>query len=153
MKRLTLAGGLSLVLAGCQSASPPADCMTPPSPDMQKQVSALQSHTALLQANGAINTRTFNLPATVTANSDRLTLQWDGDAVELLNHLARQRGLEFVYTGTRLPLPVDVNVRNMTFQNLLDLVRAQTGWRATLTQTGVMLRLDFTLPQRRERLT
>lgn len=68
--------------------------------------------------------------------------------MELLSTLARQRGLEFVYTGVRLPLPVDVNVKDMTFENLLSLLRVQIGWRAKLVQDGVELRLYFTVPDK-----
>lgn len=152
MKTLTPAALLlPVVLTACQSTPPPV--CPPASAAQQSRAQQTRIHTEALQRAGAINHRTLNLPAPVTADSQRVTVQWDGDAVELLEKLARQRGMHFVYTGTRLPLPVDVNVRDMTFANLLDLLRVQTGWRARIIRTGVELRLYFSAPQRGGRLT
>lgn len=152
---LASATALALLLSGCQTPPPSQVSCTPAPPlpaSTQKQIQNLQLHNQLLQQSGAINTKAFSLPATLTANSQRVTIQWDGDAVELLSTLARQRGLEFVYTGVRLPLPVDVNVKDMTFENLLSLLRVQIGWRAKLVQDGVELRLYFTVPDKGGRL-
>lgn len=142
---------LTLLLSGCQTPPSSQVSCTPQSTTIRTQTVNMQ--TRLLQKNGAINTRAFRLPPPVTANSQRITIKWDGDAVELLAQLAHRRGANFVYTGTRLPLPVDVNVTNMTFENLLSLLREQIGWRARLTQDGSELRLYFSVPERGGRLT
>lgn len=97
---------------------------------------------------GLLNQLNSAWPEQINANSQRISVDWDGDAVELLATLARQRGYQFVYTGTRLPLPVNIRARNMTFEHVLGLIRIQTGWRARLTQEGVELRLYFTLPDK-----
>lgn len=81
------------------------------------------------------------------ANSDSVSFDWDGDAVELLSSLARARGLQFNYNGVRLPLPVSVHVRNMTFSNVLRIVEAQTAWRATINQYPGLLQLTFMKPE------
>lgn len=148
MKRHVLAALLPLLLAGCQTASE-VDCK-PATSNSDLQANAIQAGiTALLSA---INQKAFRLGNGITANSQRISIEWDGDAVELLNTLARQRGYRFVYTGTRLPLPVNVHVNNMTFEQVLDLVRVQIGWRAKLVQEGVELRLYFSLPDKGGRL-
>lgn len=36
------------------------------------------------------------------AHSDRVSFDWEGDALELLNELARLRGQQFSYSGVRL---------------------------------------------------
>lgn len=152
---LACATALVLLLSGCQTQQHSLVSCTPTPPlsaATQKQIQNLQLHTQMLQQSGAINTKAFTLPPTLTANSQRVTLQWDGDAVELLATLARQRGLEFVYTGVRLPLPVDVNVKDMTFENLLSLLKVQIGWRAKLVQDGMELRLYFTVPDKGGRM-
>ncbi len=46
--------------------------------------------------------------------------------LELLNELARLRGQQFSYSGVRLPLPVSLHVRDMTFADVLRLTEAQT---------------------------
>ncbi|MNY55825.1 hypothetical protein D3C86_1918360 [compost metagenome] len=102
--------------------------------------------------NGALNGTADRLPSAITANSDRLSLDWEGDAIELLAQLARQRGLNFGYTGVRLPLPVSVHVSNITFENLLRQLETQIGWRATLKQQPLELQLYFALPDKGGRL-
>lgn len=154
MKQRFLMMLLPVLLSGCQT--PPASQVscapTVLPPATQKQVQAVQTHTSLLAQSGAINQKALTFPPPLTANSQRVTVAWDGDAVELLASLARQRGLEFAYSGTRLPLPVDVNVTDMTFENLLTLLKVQIGWRAKLVQDGVELRLYFTVPDKGGRL-
>lgn len=152
MKRHVLAALLPLLLAGCQTASE-VDCKPAiPNSNLQANANASQAGMTTLLKSGAINQKAFQLGNGITANSQRISIEWDGDAVELLNTLARQRGYRFVYTGTRLPLPVNVHVNNMTFEQVLDLIRVQTGWRAKLVQEGVELRLYFTLPDKGGRL-
>lgn len=152
MKRHVLVAMLPLLLSGCQTVSE-VDCKPETTTEkLQIKVDATQSGMTTLLKAGAINQKSTHLDNAITANSQRLSIEWDGDAVELLNTLARQRGYRFVYTGTRLPLPVNVHVNNMTFEQVLDLVRVQTGWRAKLVQEGVELRLYFTLPDKGGRL-
>ncbi|MBP2199211.1 DotD/TraH family lipoprotein [Pantoea cypripedii] len=79
----------------------------------------------------------------IRANSDSVSFDWEGDAVELLTELARSRGLQFNYSGVRLPLPVTLHVQNMTFANVLRLIESQTAWRATLHQYPGLLQLTF----------
>ncbi|ELQ6864026.1 DotD/TraH family lipoprotein, partial [Salmonella enterica] len=89
-------------------------------------------------------------PPLITANSEPVSFDWEGDAVELLNALARARGLQFSYSGVRLPLPVTLHVRNMTFANVLRLIEAQTAWRATLHQYPGLLNISFMQPERKK---
>lgn len=81
------------------------------------------------------------LPVSVIrADSDRVTLSWNGDAVELLTVLARARGQVFSYAGVRLPLPLDIDVQGVTYANLLRIIEMQTAWRATImTYPGQMV--------------
>ncbi|ALX97505.1 hypothetical protein AV650_28545 (plasmid) [Serratia fonticola] len=73
-------------------------------------------HQQQLYLDGALNQKATRLPGSFAANSDRLSLNWEGDAIELLAQLARQRGLNFAYSGVRLPLPVSVHVDNITLR-------------------------------------
>ncbi len=151
---LAQATALVLLLSGCQT--PPisqVSCAPSSLPAAtQKQAQTVQTRTALLAQSGALNQKVVLPASPLTANSQRVTVTWEGDAVELLATLARQRGLEFAYSGTRLPLPVDISVTQMTFENLLTLLKVQIGWRAKLEQNGVQLHLYFTLPDRGGRL-
>ncbi|EAN9728866.1 hypothetical protein FKH18_25810 [Salmonella enterica] len=86
------------------------------------------------------------LPGRITANSQRVTVDWDGDAIELLSALAHQRGLILRYSGVRLPLPVTVHERDITFETLLRLIRTQISWRATVTQQSGAIEVGFMPP-------
>lgn len=81
--------------------------------------------------------------AAIRADSDRVTLSWNGDAVELLSSLARARGQAFSYIGVRLPLPVDIEVQDVTYANVLRMIEMQTAWRATLVTYPGQMVLQF----------
>lgn len=144
MKRHVLATLLPLLLAGCQV---PAPSSTVAPGNLTLTTRETQTGIARLYQAGVINQPVYAFtPGNIRSHSDRLTLRWDGDAIELLHTLARQRGYRFVYTGTRLPLPVNIYVTDTTFAQVLELLRQQTGWRASLLQEGVELRLHFMPP-------
>ncbi|EAB7467290.1 TraH, partial [Salmonella enterica subsp. enterica] len=97
-----------LALAGCASQS-----------EKEKQISAQQlvdqelreqaikiklAQDELYQA-GAINRTRYKFPTIINANSQYVRVSWQGDAYELLEQLAKQRGLQFTSQGIKLPLP------------------------------------------------
>nr|WP_241390274.1 DotD/TraH family lipoprotein [Serratia proteamaculans]ULG14159.1 hypothetical protein 25Ep1_00058 [Serratia proteamaculans]ULG17270.1 hypothetical protein 10novelp1_00057 [Serratia proteamaculans]ULG17625.1 hypothetical protein Ep_00056 [Serratia proteamaculans]ULG17838.1 hypothetical protein Gp1_00058 [Serratia proteamaculans] len=113
----------------------------------------IQNTTARLNQADAINqTRSSLFIPRITANSQRISLDWDGDAIELLSQLAHQRGLSFAYTGVRLPLPLTIHVQDATFEQVLRLVRTQIDWRAQIDQQPTELRLYFMLPLKKGKL-
>ena len=133
----------SFMLAGCQQPKSVITAPYVPPEKTSQNVSIVRAQQYQLWDEKVINTRT-PLPAdTIYANSTRLSLDWDGDAIELLAQLARQRGLQFNYSGVHLPLPLNIHVRDMTFQNLLRLVESQISWRATLHQYPGLLQVEF----------
>ncbi|MBO1811524.1 DotD/TraH family lipoprotein [Serratia ureilytica] len=142
--RLSAACAATLLLSACQTPATPSH-----TPVESASTPRIVSQQQVLWQEGAINQRTpsFIKVSGIRANSDRVYVQWDGDAVELLSHLARQRGLAFVWTGVRLPLPVSVDVNGITYQNLLRLIELQTAWRATLHEYPGQLTLAFAQPE------
>ncbi|OZP55817.1 conjugal transfer protein TraH [Serratia marcescens] len=117
--------------------------------DTQYNAEQIQNAQNNLYLSGAINqVRAPLFTPGISANSQRVTLNWDGDAVELLSHLARQRGLTFNWTGVRLPLPVNLHVNGVTYQNLLRMIEVQTAWRATLHEFPGQLTLVFLQPEK-----
>lgn len=148
-KIIRLTGIALTMLAGCQAQQPHN---TAPLTQTSDDASRIRSTQQQLYLDGALNKKATRLPGSFTANSDRLSLNWDGDAIELLAQLARQRGLNFAYSGVRLPLPVSVYVDNITFENLLRQLETQIGWRATLKQQPLELHLYFALPDKGGRL-
>lgn len=146
MRTFYLAVLAALLLSGC-SRTAPVTVQTASTDALQIRNTQQQ-----LYLDKAINQTSGRLAASFTANSDRLSLDWEGDAIELLAQLARQRGWNFGYTGVRLPLPVTVHVNDITFENLLLQLETQIGWRATLKQQPLELHLYFSLPDKGGRL-
>lgn len=139
------APAVALLLAGCQVFQQKAAPPVTPDPALVRLVAQQQ----VLWQEGAINTLS-PLPAdAIEANTERVSVNWSGDAVELLSHLAKQRGARFNWTGVRLPLPVNVHVRGVTYQNLLLMIELQVSWRASLHQMPSQLTLAF-MPVQRE---
>jgi len=134
------APAVALLLSGCQAfyGKAPVDPAAP-NPDLIRVIAQQQ----VLWQEGVINTSS-ELPAdAIRYDGDFVTVNWSADAIELLSHLAKQRGVRFTWTGVRLPLPVNVHASAVTYQNLLHLIEAQTAWRATLYQMPGQLSLNF----------
>lgn len=150
MKITYLATLACFLLSGCQAQQTRTAPVTvqPASAD----ASQIRHSQQQLYLDGALNQTSGRQAVSFTANSDRLSLDWEGDAIELLAQLARQRGLNFAYSGVRLPLPVSIHVSNITFENLLRQLETQIGWRATLKQQPLELHLYFALPDKGGRL-
>nr|WP_242447814.1 DotD/TraH family lipoprotein [Serratia marcescens] len=49
---------------------------------------------------GAINRTRYKFPTIINANSQYVRVSWQGDAYELLEQLAKQRGLQFTSQGS-----------------------------------------------------
>ncbi|ENR3228640.1 DotD/TraH family lipoprotein [Salmonella enterica] len=143
MKRPILIGILvPFLLSGYQQApaSTSTSSMLTPTP-AQIAIKQEQQRLALnLTEDGWL------LPGRITANSQRVSVDWDGDAIELLSKLAHQRGITLRYSGVRLPLPVTIHERDVSFETLLRLIRTQISWRATVTQMADALEVSFMPP-------
>ncbi|MBC8950071.1 DotD/TraH family lipoprotein [Xenorhabdus sp. TS4] len=144
MKRLIIFITLSVMLAGCQQKPIVSQHQAPPSLTISTQ--QLQKLRQELHQKGVLEKANTQFPTKINSNSQLITVNWSGDAIELLSQLAHQRGLTFAYTGVRLPLPVTVHEENISFEHLLRVINTQINWRARLEQNPVELRLYFMLP-------
>lgn len=148
MNYLMLPGVLALaLLAGCQA---PAPATTPADRYGAASAVGITRHAQYQMWNNGVwsGTTPGAVPmAIILSNSAEVSFDWEGDAVELLAELAHARGLQFNFSGVRLPLPVTLHVRGMTYNNVLRLVEAQTAWRATLHQYPGLLQLNFMQPE------
>ncbi|MHA6678695.1 DotD/TraH family lipoprotein [Enterobacter cloacae] len=129
------------LLSGCQTAPVTQSGRGPAA--VQPRVVTPRPALQLLWLEGDLDTATSLPVAVIRADSDRVTLSWNGDAVELLTALARARGQTFSYAGVRLPLPVDIDVQGITYSNLLRIIEMQTAWRATLVMYPGQMVLQF----------
>lgn len=75
------------------------------------------------------------------------SLNWAGEASEILSRLAVARGLKFKITGPqpRLALPVFIKLRNVSFQDALVAIADQLGQRADVVLHDDMLELRMRL--------
>lgn len=132
----------ALLLCGCQltpqthmrETATAKNVISPPKPALQM---------TQLWMEGSLREDTPLPVAAIRADSDRVTFNWNGDAIELLSQLARARGQSFSYTGVRLPLPVDIEVQSTTYANVLRIVEMQIAWRATLVTYPGQMVLQF----------
>ncbi|MDV5550531.1 DotD/TraH family lipoprotein [Klebsiella pneumoniae] len=102
---------------------------------------------------GAINRTRYKFPTIINANSQYVRVSWQGDAYELLEQFAKQRGLTLTSQGIKLPLPLNIDVggSKVTFEQLLTLIRQQTQYRATINQKNLgELQSCFTSHHRRK---
>ncbi|WP_387691559.1 DotD/TraH family lipoprotein [Photorhabdus sp. RM71S] len=142
MKLPILFGALvPLLVSGCQQA--PASQSTKQRPTISTSEIELKQNQQQLALT--LTEDGWLLPGRITANSQRVSVDWDGDAMELLTQLAHQRGLLLRYSGVRLPLPITIHERDVTFETLLRLIRTQIDWRATLNQQADALEVGFML--------
>lgn len=111
--------------------------------DAAKKIQAAQSD--LYQA-GAIGQVTAK-PPVVLSQGDLITLSWQGDAIQLLEQLARDRGMVFTTVGVKLPLPVNIDVQDSSYEDLMRLISSQVGYRATISEYNNQLTLRYNQPR------
>lgn len=141
---------VATMLSGCHLPANRPVVMPLNNAERQDNTAQIPQAQTTLYLSGTLNqVRAPLVTDGISAHSQRVTVNWDGDAVELLSHLARQRGLIFTWTGVRLPLPVNVHVNGVTYQNLLRMIEVQTAWRATLHEFPGQLTLAFLPPENR----
>jgi defect-in-organelle-trafficking protein DotD len=138
---------IGLALAGC-AAQPVADNAQA---EVDRQIleasqKILSSQTALYKA-GALNQPVLAQPATVSNDQQRITLSWQGDALQLLDKLAHDRGQAFSVIGLRMPLPVNIEVSGAPYDSVMDMLRAQIGYRAEISQSAEKLVLQYNAPK------
>ncbi|MFS7316523.1 DotD/TraH family lipoprotein [Rahnella rivi] len=133
----------AMLLSGCHAVSARNTTPTMPVAATSPTSSGVVLQQQRLWLEGDMSTEAPLPVTTIRADSDRVTLSWHGDAVELLTALARARGQVFSYAGVRLPLPVDIDVQGVTYANLLRIIEMQTVWRATLSQYPGQMVLAF----------
>lgn len=132
-----------VMLSGCQSVINANQDTQTANSAAQFSAARLSMQRQQLWMEGTISTGAPVPVAEIRSDSDRLTLRWDGDAIELLRALAWARGDEFSYVGVRLPLPVNIDVQYVTYANLLRIIEMQTAWRATLRRYPGQMVMEF----------
>lgn len=65
-------------------------------------------------------------------NSRLVTIDWSGDAAELVKLLALRDDLSFEKRGVAVPLPISLSAKQLPYGQVMDMLRAQLGYRASV---------------------
>lgn len=137
------------LLAGCASA--PKQEAPAQAAIIDQQIldaaSKVQAAQAELYRVGAFNQHVAIPDKSEAGQGSGITLSWKGDALALLGKLAAERGMDFTPLGTHLPLPVVVNVTGASFEQVINQLRSQVGYRATIELSDNVMRLQYNRPR------
>jgi hypothetical protein len=75
--------------------------------------------------------------------SKPITIQWQGDAAQLLHVIATDQGLQLVHRGIPAPMPVSINATQLPLSAVITLLRAQLDNRASVYTQDGMLVIDY----------
>lgn len=126
----------AMMLSGCTLMSGKPETTTSAAEVVNRNIdnairSVEQTQRELYQY-GAVNEHATGVTGSIYTDSQRIDLNWNGDANELLAQLARQRSFAFRSLGTRLQLPVTLKVTSVQYSDVMDIVQTQIGYRASI---------------------
>lgn len=136
-------------LSGCAAQSPKfeaqdADLIV--QENLQTAAQKIQISQAELYQAGMLSQQGLKRPVRVATDLQPVSIDWSGDAKQLLDKLASDRSLDFYMTGVEQPLPVVIKVDNRPYDEVLQMVQAQIGYRAQVTQNSSSLALKYQRP-------
>lgn len=138
-------------MAGCSTQAPPRDSLVEAQVAVDQQIlqasARIQRSQAELYQVAALSSPIAQPEVDIKDDGQPVSLSWQGDASELIGQMAIARGLGFVSTGVKLPLPVNLTVKNESFGQVLQLLRSQIGYRASVRQEGDRIVLSYNRPQ------
>lgn len=135
-------------LTACASKQPDASAQSLIDQQILEASQKIEAAQVDLYQAGALNSRVvMRVPNINLADKDFVTINWQGDAVQLLAKLAQDRGDLFEYMGLRMPLPVDINVKGAPYESVLSMLRSQIGYRAVVSRAPGKLVLQYNQPQ------
>ncbi|SEI14483.1 DotD/TraH family lipoprotein [Paraburkholderia hospita] len=80
---------------------------------------------------------------TVVVKGDLVTVQWQGDAPEVLRKLADAKGLKFAVLGRSVPVPISIDATNTNFVEVLQNIGTQLGGRADVVLKADALEIHY----------
>ncbi|AXQ51022.1 conjugal transfer protein TraH (plasmid) [Stenotrophomonas rhizophila] len=137
---------LTTGITGCATKPNPADAQTEIDRLILDSARTIQAAQADLYKAGALSKPASPTAARIFSGQQPLTFTWKGDAYLLLQTLASDRGLSFSTVGSRLPLPLNMDVKSMPFDSVLAQVSSQIGYRATVDKGASSLVLRYSRP-------
>ncbi|MNJ49276.1 hypothetical protein D3C77_444950 [compost metagenome] len=139
---------LSAGLTGCATKPNPVDAQTEIDRLILDSARTIQAAQADLYRAAALSKPASPTAAQIFSGQQPISFTWKGDAYLLLQTLAQGRGLTFSTVGLRLPLPLNMDVKDVPFDSVLTQVSAQIGYRASIDKgtTSLVLRYNRPMP-------
>lgn len=141
---LSVSGSL---LAGCATSPKEQDAQVEIDRLILDSARTIQAAQADLYKAAALSKPASAVPQRIYSDAQPLTFTWKGDAFLLLQTLAQERGYTFQVEGLRLPLPLNMDVKEQSFSSVLDSIRAQVGYRANVISSLGKITLSYQKPQ------
>lgn len=141
---LSVSGSL---LAGCATSPKEQDAQVEIDRLILDSARTIQAAQADLYKASALSKPASAVPQRIYSDAQPLTFTWKGDAFLLLQTLAQERGYTFQVEGLRLPLPLNMDVKEQSFSSVLDSIRAQVGYRANVISSLGKITLSYQKPQ------
>lgn len=142
---------IGLALAGCATPPKTGTETTSAQSEVDREIleasRRIQTAQADLYQAGALNQDTSKPSVPILDDQQHVTLSWQGDALQLLTKLTRDRGIALSVMGVHMPLPVNIDVRDAPYSTVIDMLRAQVGYRADISQQADKLVLQYNRPQ------
>ncbi|OWV31248.1 DotD/TraH family lipoprotein [Halomonas campaniensis] len=138
-----------ITLSGCAAQQPQFEAVEADAivqENLETAADKIQLSQAELYQAGMLSQQGLSRPVRVTADLQPVSIDWSGDAKQLLNTLASNRGLDFYMTGVEQPLPVVIKVDNKPYDQVVQMIQAQVGYRAQITQDSSSLALKYQRP-------
>ncbi len=131
-------------VAGCASQPPVAVDQTGRMLDTQLNESAQKIDRLLgdISRAGGLSS-VAPKTGTVVVKGDLVTVDWQGDAPEVLRKLADAKGLKFAILGRTVPVPISIDATNESFIDVLQNIGTQLGGRADVVLKTDALEIHY----------
>jgi hypothetical protein len=131
-------------VAGCASQPPVAVDQTGRMLDTQLNESAQKIDRLLgdISRAGGLSS-VAPKTGTVVVKGDLVTVDWQGDAPEVLRKLADAKGLKFAILGRTVPVPISIDATSESFIDVLQNIGAQLGGRADVVLKSDALEIHY----------
>ncbi|KIZ49168.1 conjugal transfer protein TraH [Pseudomonas oryzihabitans] len=138
----------AVMLGGCASHEQSNDAQAVVDQQILEASQKIEMAQVDLYQAGALNSRVvMRTPPAVADESRFVSVSWQGDALQLLAKVAKDRGLEFSFEGVRMPLPVSIDVKSVPLTTLMAMIKSQVGYRADIGQDAQKITLHYNRPR------
>lgn len=81
--------------------------------------------------------------AILSTLDQKINLNWNGEAKDLLSSLSRKMGFSFAEEGTKISIPVKISAKNKTIKEVFGMIDAQTSSKADIKLSTINKTVNF----------